>query len=119
MEKCFCQQVLVALHEVFEDFPQEVSNPKLTMDDENEIIDTDWAEIRDDTSMAVDFDSSTLLENTNTTVDDMNTSQVSGNDMNTSTLTESIAVESSNLMQCQFVVEAEWKWWPRYHKIDS
>ena len=76
------------------------------MDDEHEIIDTDWAEIRDDTSMAFDFDNSTLLENTNTTVDDMNTSHVSG-DMNTSTLIESIAVESSSLMQCQFVVEAE------------
>ena len=102
----YANNVLVALHEVFKDFPLEVSNLKLTMDDEHEIIDTDWAEIRDDTSMAFDFDNSTLLENTNTTVDDMNTSHVSG-DMNTSTLIESIAVESSNLMQCQFVVEAE------------
>ena len=93
----YANNILVALHEVFNDFPLNVSELRLIMDEENKIVNMDWVEIRDD-SLMMDFQNSVLLENADMTIDDMDTSQLTEDEKDTSAVLETIAMESSNAM---------------------
>ena len=58
--------VLVVLHDVFSDFYLDTANIELMVEDENDIIDCDWLDIRDD-SVITD---SGLYQNADTTAED-------------------------------------------------
>ena len=93
--------VLVVLHEVFNDFYLDTANIELTIEDDDNIIDSDWIDIRDD-SVITDIDNSGLYQNADTTSEDADLSQNSGNDPNSSALFETIATESVKYMDAQF-----------------
>ena len=67
------------------------------MDEEYEIVNMDWVEIRDD-SLMMDFQNSVLLENADMTINDMDTSLLTEDEKDTSAVLETIAMESSNAM---------------------
>ena len=91
--------VLVALHEVFDDFHLDTSKIQLSCHEEDTVtcIDSDWVDIRDDSSL-LDIASSRLYENMDLTADDADTSQNCGTELNTSVMFESMAIESSKWM---------------------
>ena len=93
----YANNILVALHEVFNDFSLNVSELRLIMVEENEIVNMDWVEISDD-SLMMDFQNSVLLENADMTINDTDTSQLTEDEKDTSAVLETIAMESSNAM---------------------
>ena len=74
--------VLVALHEVFDDFHLDTSKIQLSCHEEDTVtcIDSDWVDIRYDSSL-LDIASSRLYENKDLTVDDADTSQNCGTEL--------------------------------------
>ena len=95
--------VLVALHEVFDDFHLDTSKIQLSCHEEDTVtcIDSDWVDIRDDSSL-LDIASSRLYENMDLTADDADTSQNCGTELNTSAMFESMATESLKFIDSHF-----------------
>ena len=78
--------ILLALHEVFGDFDLEISTLKLTTEEEyHECIDSDWVDLRDDTELHDNINTSSFFRNMDKVVDELETSALA-NDANISAL---------------------------------